>query len=68
MAINTAALYLVLAHHAALSSRDYMWTPLAWLAWFLYTTHGFQTPTKRFAAASDHCNWKPVDQLMNVSD
>jgi hypothetical protein len=42
MAINTAALYLVLAHHAALSSRDFIWTPLAWLVWFLYTTRGFK--------------------------
>ncbi|MGB0123614.1 MAG: glycosyltransferase 87 family protein [Silvibacterium sp.] len=39
LAINTAALVIVLAAHAALSSRAYLWTPLAWLAWFLYATH-----------------------------
>jgi hypothetical protein len=38
LAINTAALVIVMAFHPPLSSRAYLWTPLAWLAWFLYAT------------------------------
>jgi hypothetical protein len=37
MAINTAALILV-ARHTGLTSTAYLWTPFAWLAWFLYAT------------------------------
>ena len=44
LAINTAALVIVLAAHAALSSHAYLWTPLAWLAWFLYATQKAPRP------------------------
>lgn len=39
LAINSAAMGIVLFKHADLSSRAYIWTPLTWLAWFLYTTY-----------------------------
>ena len=39
LAINTAALYIVLVDHAALSSHAYIWTPLTWLIWYLYATY-----------------------------
>jgi hypothetical protein len=38
LAINALALYFVLVTGSQLSSRAYLWTPLAWLAWFLYAT------------------------------
>jgi hypothetical protein len=37
MAANTLALAIVFSH-ASLTSRAYLWTPFAWLAWFLYAT------------------------------
>jgi hypothetical protein len=40
LALNTVALYLVLVHQAALTSRAYIWTSATWLLWFLYSTHG----------------------------
>jgi hypothetical protein len=36
--INGIALYAVVINHAALSSHAYLWTPVTWLAWFLYAT------------------------------
>jgi hypothetical protein len=39
LAINTAALWLVLGRQATLESHAYAWTPLTWLAWFLYAVH-----------------------------
>jgi Glycosyltransferase family 87 len=39
IAVNSIALILVLVVHVQLSSRAYMWTPLAWLVWFLYATY-----------------------------
>jgi Glycosyltransferase family 87 len=38
IAINVAALYIILVKHADLSTRSYIWTPITWLAWFLYAT------------------------------
>lgn len=38
LAINSIALYIAVISHAALVSRAYCWTSLAWLAWFLYAT------------------------------
>ena len=42
LAINTAVLFIALVNQASLTSRAYLWTPLAWLAWFLYATPGFR--------------------------
>ena len=42
LAINTAVLLIALVKQASLTSRAYLWTPLAWLAWFLYATRGFR--------------------------
>lgn len=39
-AINGIALLVVLVVHPSLSSCAYLWTPVAWLAWFLYATGG----------------------------
>lgn len=43
LAINTAVLVIALAVQAPLTSREYIWTPVAWLAWFLYATNGFRS-------------------------
>jgi len=40
VAINGVALLVLLAAHATLTSGGYVWTPLAWWAWFLYATSG----------------------------
>ena len=39
-AINIAAIVQLSLPHASLVSPVLAWMPLAWLAWFLYTTHG----------------------------
>jgi len=41
VAINCLALLILLIAHPSLSSYAYLWTPLAWTVWFLYTTDGF---------------------------
>jgi len=41
VAINSVALLVLLIAHPSLTSCAYLWTPLAWLAWFLYSTEGF---------------------------
>jgi hypothetical protein len=58
LSINTIALLIVLVKHAALSSHAYIWTPITWLAWFLYATAGTkhrdqtsQLPMKNLAEA-----------------
>jgi len=40
-AINGLALFVLLIARFSLTSYAYLWTPLAWLAWFLYSTEGF---------------------------
>lgn len=52
LAINTAALG-VIASGAQLASRDYIWTPAAWLLWFLYATNGFRRFGEREVPTSD---------------
>jgi len=44
LVINSVALLVIVAGHAALSSRAYLWTPVSWLLWFLYATRGFKQP------------------------
>lgn len=39
LGINVIALVLLTIADAQLSSPAYIWTPVAWLAWFLYATH-----------------------------
>lgn len=39
LGINTVVLFIALGEQASLTSHAYMWTPLTWLAWFLYATH-----------------------------
>lgn len=41
LAINSVILYIALVRQDNLTSHAYLWTPLTWLAWFLYATHGF---------------------------
>lgn len=41
LGINTAALFIVMVRHQALSSRAYLWTPVTWLIWYLYATDAF---------------------------
>ena len=40
IAINGVAVLVLLIAHPSLSSGAFIWTPLAWLAWFLYSTEG----------------------------
>ncbi|HEX5235141.1 MAG TPA: glycosyltransferase 87 family protein [Silvibacterium sp.] len=42
LGINSVALYIVFVRHAALSSREYLWTPVTWLIWYLYATGAFE--------------------------
>jgi hypothetical protein len=42
VAINMLALLVLMVGHPSLSSGAYLWTPLAWLMWFLYATDGFR--------------------------
>lgn len=51
MAVNTVVLYLLMVHRAPLSSLVYVWTPAAWLAWFLYATGAVQRRPQTAAAA-----------------
>lgn len=57
LAINSAVLFIALVTQASLTSHNYMWTPIAWLAWFLYATRAFarqgqDLPTR--LPATDH--------------
>jgi len=52
LAVNTIALVIILADHAALSSRAYLWTPITWLLWFLYATRGFRHLDQHAQAAT----------------
>jgi hypothetical protein len=38
VAINGVCLLILLIAHPPLTSNVYLWTPMAWLAWFLYAT------------------------------
>jgi len=53
LAINTIALCLVFTGHG-LSSRSYLWTPVTWLAWFLYAVYRPQahTPTEVYPSVA----------------
>lgn len=55
LGVNGVALYIVLFGHASLSSHAYVWTPLAWLLWFLYAARGFtrQVPSLTQVAAQE---------------
>jgi len=37
--INTVTLFIVFVLRLSMSSRAYLWTPVTWLAWFLYATY-----------------------------
>jgi hypothetical protein len=40
--INLAAVLVLMAGNRSIVSTVYLWTPSAWLAWFLYATNGFR--------------------------
>jgi hypothetical protein len=40
--INLAAILVLMAGNRSIVSTVYLWTPSAWLAWFLYATNGFR--------------------------
>lgn len=42
LGINSAAAIIFMALGASLTSPAYLWTPIAWLAWFLYATSGLR--------------------------
>lgn len=52
LVINTAALCVV-AFSGKLASPWYVWTPTAWLLWFLYATNGFRYVGEQEVPASD---------------
>jgi hypothetical protein len=56
LALNTVVLFIALGHQASLTSRAYIWTPWAWLAWFLYATRGF----------SGHWQYPPIAQVAEI--
>lgn len=56
--INTVAAVLLFMPHASLSSRAFLWTPLAWFIWFLYTTH--RPHLRNNAAASNLANQEAI--------
>jgi Glycosyltransferase family 87 len=40
--INVVAILVLMAGNRSIVSMAYLWTPSAWLAWFLYATNGFR--------------------------
>jgi hypothetical protein len=40
--INLVAILVLMAGNRSIVSPVYLWTPSAWLAWFLYATNGFR--------------------------
>jgi Glycosyltransferase family 87 len=40
--INLVAILVLMAGNRSIVSTVYLWTPSAWLAWFLYATNGFR--------------------------
>ncbi len=40
--INLVATLVLMAGNRSIVSTVYLWTPSAWLAWFLYATNGFR--------------------------
>jgi hypothetical protein len=40
--INLAAILVLMTGNRSIVSTVYLWTPSAWLAWFLYATNGFR--------------------------
>jgi Glycosyltransferase family 87 len=53
-AIDVAALLIVLAGNFPVFSYAYMWTPIAWFAWFVYATWGFEGSSKNLSAPMCH--------------
>jgi hypothetical protein len=49
--INVILIVLLLAVHAPLTSGVYMWSPLAWLGWYLYATSKRGVPARLPVAA-----------------
>jgi hypothetical protein len=45
LSINCAAALIYTAAGASLESPFLLWTPIAWLAWFLYATNGVRPPS-----------------------
>lgn len=54
LAINTIALVLVLARKSPLESNAYIWTPVAWLAWYLYSTRQNRNQNHALRANLEH--------------
>lgn len=67
LAINAIAAILFMVLGASLTSPAYLWTPLAWLGWFLYATDGVRRinptvsadlttfyPSRRKNGSADH--------------
>jgi hypothetical protein len=47
--INLAAILVLMAGNRSIVSPVYLWTPSAWLAWFLYATNGFRIQSGNLA-------------------
>lgn len=50
--INLAAILVLMAGNRSIVSTVYLWTPSAWLVWFLYTTNGFRVQRERLGIES----------------
>jgi hypothetical protein len=47
--VNLAAILVLMAGNRSIVSPVYLWTPSAWLAWFLYATNGFRIQSGNLA-------------------
>lgn len=52
MVVNLAAILVLIGGNRSIVSMAYLWTPSAWLAWFLYATNGFRIQSGNFAIQS----------------
>jgi len=51
--INLAAVLVLMASNRSIVSTVYLWTPSAWLAWFLYATNGFRIRSEKSDIAAE---------------
>jgi hypothetical protein len=62
--INGAALVIIFATQSSLASSAFLWTPLAWLGWFLYATAKPSAPgTHAPSQLETSCTHKEVSAL-----
>jgi hypothetical protein len=60
--INLVAILVLMAGNQSLVSTAYLWTPSAWLAWFLYTTNGLRLQRGKLAIQSNEIGVSLADR------